>query len=161
MWRESLFLALLCALPLFAQKYDGPRPPKPDLPYLVHADNLVPTEAGEAREQDTKEGATYTIAGASSPARTPLASPVFLLQSEKLDPNQLQLFRLEVNSKTGQREITFPKNKRKKAPRPVMLNVTKLGSDNLYRIEVDEGLERGEYSLTPSGSNQVFCFEVF
>jgi len=32
-----------------ADKYNGPRPPKPDLPYLVHADHLIPTEAGQAR----------------------------------------------------------------------------------------------------------------
>jgi hypothetical protein len=38
--------------------------------------------------------------------------------------------------------------------------VTRLASD-LYRIEVNESLEPGEYSLSPEGSNQVFCFEVF
>ena len=154
-------MALFCALPLFSQKYDGPRPPKPDLPYLMHAENLLPTEAGEARQETTKDGETYVIAGASSPARTPLASPIFLLQAQNLDPSQLQLFKLEVNAKTGQREITFPKKKSKKSPRPVLLNLNKISSDNIYRIEVDEGLEKGEYSLTPSGSNQVFCFEVY
>jgi len=38
--------------------------------------------------------------------------------------------------------------------------VTRLDSD-LYRIEVGESLEPGEYSLSPEGSSQVFCFQVF
>jgi len=28
-------------------------------------------------------------------------------------------------------------------------------------VEANEMLENGEYSLTPSGSNQVFCFQVY
>jgi hypothetical protein len=33
--------------------------------------------------------------------------------------------------------------------------------DDLYKLEVDESLGIGEYSITPSGSNQVFCFRVY
>jgi hypothetical protein len=40
------------------------------------------------------------------------------------------------------------------------MEVTRLDG-GLYKIEVDESLEKGEYSLTPEGSNQVFCFQVF
>ena len=38
--------------------------------------------------------------------------------------------------------------------------LTKL-DDALYRVEVNEVLENGEYSLSPRGSNQVFCFQVY
>jgi hypothetical protein len=42
----------------------------------------------------------------------------------------------------------------------IRLNVTRL-EENLYKIEVDEILENGEYSLSPADSNQVFCFQIF
>ena len=159
MLRRLFLAALLSVFPIFCQKYTGPRPPKPDIAYLVHADNLLATEVSEAKEQDGKDALTYVIGGATSPARTPLASPIFLIKADKIDPTKLQLFKLE--SKDGQREIEFPKKKRKNAPRPVILTVTKVSSDNIYRVEVDETLDPGEYSLTPEGSNQVFCFQVF
>jgi len=140
------------------EKYSGPRPPKPDLPYLVHADNLIPTEAGEAREEHKGKGdAVYTISGAASPARTPLAEPIFLFESDKIAPESLQLFRLE--AKGGNREVVMGK---RKSGRPLHLSVKPLGG-RLYRIEVNEGLglENGEYSLSPESSNTVFCFAVY
>jgi hypothetical protein len=140
------------------EKYSGPRPPKPDLPYLVHADNLIPTEAGEAREdRHGKSDAVYTISGAASPARTPLAEPIFLFESDKIAPESLQLFRLE--AKGGNREVVMGK---RKSGHPLHLAVKPLGG-RLYRIEVNEGLglENGEYSLSPESSNTVFCFAVY
>ena len=98
------------------------------------------------------------VAGANSSAKTPLASPIFLFQSDKLLPDKLQLFKIE--SKNGNREILFS-HKKKQTARPIRIEITKVSSDNLYKIEVDETLENGEYSLTPAGSNQVFCFEVY
>jgi hypothetical protein len=98
----------------------------------------------------------YAIAGLNSPVRTPLASPIFLFQSDKLAPDKLQLFKLE--SRNGRREILFSQ---KKQPQAILMKVMRLDSANLYRIEVDESLEPGEYSITPQGSNQVFCFQVF
>jgi hypothetical protein len=152
-----LALMLASALSLSAQKYDGPRPAKPDLPYLKHADNLVPTEPSEAKEEKgKKEDITYVIAGAASKARTPLASPIFLLQAEKLNANSLQLYKLE--SRNGRREVTASP---KKPMKPIRVEATRLDSAGLYKIEVIESLEPGEYSLTPEGSNQVFCFQVY
>lgn len=150
------FVLLLClAAVAYAQKYTGPRPAKPDLPYLKHAENLVPTEASEAKEEKgKKDEITYAIAGAASTARTPLASPIFLLQSEKLKADALQLYRLEIRN--GRREITASPKKPMKA---IRLEVTRLDT-GLYRLEVTDSLEAGEYSLTPEGSNQVFCFQV-
>jgi hypothetical protein len=155
--RKWLPIVLLCCWPLLADKYDGPRPPKPDLPYLMHADNLVPTESVEAKQEDRKDDIAYAIPGANSTARTPLASPSFLILTDQLQADHLQLYRL--TSKGGQREVLV-RRKKKLVARPLRLNVTHL-EGNLYKIEVDEILENGEYSLSPVDSNQTFCFEVY
>jgi len=139
-----------------AQKYDGPVPPKPDLPYLKHADNLIPTEALTAKPEKKKDDTLYTIEGASSSARTPLASPIFLMKADKVIPDHIQLFKLE--SKGGHREILFPA---KKQPKAIRLVVTRLSPDNIYKIEVDESLEAGEYSLSSTDNDVVFCFQVY
>src|SRR5215813_4171422 len=90
----TLLLAFAAA-PSWTADYTGPRPPKPDTLYLVHADNLIPTEAGEAKEEG-KNANTYVIAGASSSARTPLAEPIFIIQSDKIQPDSLELYKLDV-----------------------------------------------------------------
>src|SRR5947208_16666287 len=82
-----------------AQKYTGPRPSKPDLPYLKHAETLVPTEASEAKEEKgKKDDLTYVIAGASSSETTPLASPILLMDSQKLSAAKLEPHTLEVKN---------------------------------------------------------------
>ena len=155
--RKWLPIVLLCAWPLLAQKYTGPRPAKPDLPYLMHADDLIPAESAEAKQEERKNEVTYVIPGANSSARTPLASPAFLILTDQLQADRLQLFKLQ--SKGGQREVLFTR-KKKLVARPIRLNVTRL-DENLYKIEVDEILENGEYSLSPADSNQVFCFQIY
>ena len=155
--RRWLPIVLLCALPLLAQKYSGPRPPKPDVAYLVHADNLVETESAEAKQEDHKGEIMYVVPGANSKARTPLSSPVFLILVDQLQADKLQLYKLE--SKGDQRQILYTR-KKKQVARPARLNVTRV-DENLYRIEVDEILANGEYSLTPQDSNLVFCFQIY
>jgi hypothetical protein len=150
------WLVLAVALAASAQKYDGPRPPNPDLPYLKHADNLIPTEAVTAKQEKKKDDTTYVIDGAASSARTPLASPILLMQAGSLAPERLQLFKLDV--KNGRRQMLFPA---KKTPPAIRIVVTRLSADGVWKIEVDESLEPGEYSLSPEGSNQAFCFQVF
>jgi hypothetical protein len=148
---------LLVAAAASAQKYTGPRPEKSDLPYIKHAENLVPTEVSEAKEEKGKKGdITYAIPGASSNARTPLASPIFILQADKLTPSTLQLYKVE--TRNGRREIIAAP---KKPMKSIRVEASKLDSAGLYKIEVVESLEPGEYSLSPEGSNQVFCFKVF
>jgi hypothetical protein len=152
-----LRFAVLLTIPLAvlaAEKYDGPRPPKPDVAYLVHADSLIPTEALEAKD----DGGLYTVPGASSTARTPLAEPIFLIQSDKILPERLELYRWEV--KGGRRELATGKGKRRGSAHPLHLSVNKVDG-RLYRVEASEPLENGEYSLSPNDSNQVFCFEVY
>jgi hypothetical protein len=158
MFPKLLIACLLLSLSALAQpKYSGPMPPKPDIPYIIHADNLVPTEALQAREQKgKKDQITYIIPGAASSAKTPLASPIFLIQTQDLAADKLQAYKLEV--KGGQREISFTKRKQ---PTSIIVNATPAGAAGLYRIEVEQTLQPGEYVLTPEGSNQVFCFAVF
>jgi hypothetical protein len=150
-------ILLLATLAAAADDYTGPRPPKPDVLYLVHAANLLPTEVTEAQQEGKKDDTTFSVSGASSSARTPLAEPIFLLRSEKIKPNALELYRFEV--KNGRRQLTLSK-KRKDNSGPFHLSITKLDKD-LYRVEADEALENGEYSLSPNGSNAVFCFQVY
>ncbi len=157
MLRRLVWLYIVVAIAAAAQlKYTGPVPPKPDLPYLKHGDSLLPTEAVMAKEEKKKEDSTYTVDGASSSAKTPLASPILLMKSDKVVPRELQLFKMDV--KNGHRELFFPA---KKPPQAIRIVVTKLSADNIWKIEVDESLEAGEYSLSPQGSNQAFCFQVF
>jgi hypothetical protein len=156
MLRRLVWLALAVAVAASAQKYDGPVPPKPDLPYLKHGDTLIPTEAVEAKEEKKKDDTNYIIAGPNSSVKTPLASPIFLMKADKLQPKNLQLYKFE--SKNGHRELGFTA---KKPPTAIRIVVTKLSSDGVWKVEVDESLEPGEYSLSPSDSNQAFCFQVF
>jgi hypothetical protein len=154
-----LALFLLAASATFAQKYAGPVPDKEDLPYMVQADNLIPTESATAKEQKSKKDETnYVVEGAASKARTPLASPIFLIKVKDLVPEKLQLYKLEVRN--GRREIMFRAGKRAKNPEPVRVEIKRLG-EGLVRVEVSESLSNGQYSFTPEGSNDVFCFEVY
>jgi hypothetical protein len=158
MRRRDLFLLFGSAAALQAQKYAGPRPPKPDHPYLLHADDLVPTEVLMAKEEAKKDDIIYSVDGATSPAKTPLASPIFLMQADKIQPERLGCYKWDVRN--GRREIVFSK-KKGRSGKPLLLSVNRLTTDNLYRIEVVPSLEDGEYSLSPEGVNQVFCFRVF
>lgn len=149
-----LILVSLC----LGADYNGPRPPKSDIPYLLHGSALVPTEVVEAKEEGTKKDeTTYVIDGAASSARTPLAEPIFLFESDKINPERLELYRLEV--KGGRREITISQ-KRRKGPRQYRINVTRI-AERLYRVEAAISLDDGQYSLSPADSNRAFCFEVY
>jgi hypothetical protein len=154
-------LILLSSVAMLAQsasKYDGPRPPKADVPYLLHATNLVETETLEAKEEDRKKDHVASVAGKTSPVQTPLAEPIFLFDSSKVQPEKLKMFRMD-QTKDGRREVVFPENA-KKAPKNINLTLKKL-SGNLYRVEADEVLENGEYCLSPEGASTVHCFQVY
>ena len=153
-----LAVLLLAVFAVRADDYTGPRPAKADVLYLVHASNLISTEVADAQEETgKKDESTYSVAGAASPARTPLAEPIFLLRSEKIKADALELYRFEV--KNGRRQLTLTKKRSDKSG-PFHLSITKLDKD-LYRVEADEALENGEYSLSPTGSNTVFCFQIY
>ena len=151
-------LAVLATTLAAAEKYDGPRPDKPDILFLKHASKLIPLEMGEMKEEGTKKDETMlAMSGATAPTRTPLAEPIFLFNSDRLDPMRLELYKIEI--KNGRREIKF-KKKGSNGPRPYKIMVNPLGA-KLFRIDVNETLENGQYCFSPSGDNRVFCFEVF
>jgi hypothetical protein len=152
------FAVFASTVTVAAEKYNGPRPPKTDVPYLMHADTLIETEAGEAREETRKDATVATLPGTSSPAKTPLAEPIFLLKADRLIPDKIAAYKMEVRN--GNREVVISQKKGRNIARPIYLNVTRLG-DGLYRIEVDQQLENGQYVLSPEGSNQTFGFEVY
>lgn len=155
-----LLIAIAGLGTLWAQKYDGPKPAKPDLPYLRHATQLIALEVAEAREEKRKEGTAYVSSGAASPARTPMAEPIFVFESKSIPAEKLILYKLDV--KGNSREVFFFDNpkKRKDSARPLRLMVTRL-APGLSKLEANETLFPGEYALTPEGSNQVFLFQVF
>ena len=155
-----LALSLLACLPASSADYTGPRPELPDTPYLVHASKLVALDVGEAKEESRKEGMFGSISGSSAKARTPMAEPIFIMETKAISADKLELYKFEV--KNGNREVFLQSagKKSKQGAKPMRLTVTRLGP-NLYRIEAAETLEPGEYSLSPSDSNKVFCFQVY
>lgn len=161
--RVSLFLlaALIAALltPVYGEvAYRGPKPPKPDLPYLVHGDNITETDQAEASQSEDKKRTVYTLAGTTSAARTPLSEPIFLILPEKIKPEQLSLFKMKIEK--GNREISFRAKPDKDDPQPVPL-LFQNRKDGSVIVEANQYLEIGEYCLSPSGANTVFCFQVY
>jgi hypothetical protein len=86
--------------------------------------------------------------------------PLFLFQSDKLNPQRLSLFRMEI--KGGQRTLSLPTDlrRRKDKARPLFILVSPI-ENRLFKVEVNEPLENGEYCLSPEGSNKVFCFSEY
>ena len=159
MGTKTLCLLLLSAAWLRSdEKYDGPVPPKPDLPYLLQAKKLSEVEIGKAREERRKDDTVSIIAGSGSSSRTPLPEPIFIFDAREIEPQKIELFHLEV--KDGNREVSLPNRDHTGASQPLHLRITPLGG-HLYKIEASEMLEAGEYALTPTGGNRIFCFEVY
>ena len=154
-----LIIAILFVAVLAGQsKYTGPKPPKKNVPYLVHAGNPVEIETSTALQIINNDLITYVISGEKSTARTPLASPIFVIDSTGItDVEKLRLFRLE--AKDGHRTVTFH-NKGQRGAMPLRIQIIPIPG-GLQQIEVVDTLSPGQYALTPDGTNQVFCFEVF
>ena len=149
------------ALPALAEKkYTGPRPSKQDVPFLLHAGKLIELESSMASESQGKDGTVYTVSGATTQARTPVPEPIMLFLSNKINPDRMALYKMEARG--GNRVLTIaPPSKRKKdKDRPIFLMVTPL-SPGLFKVEVNEVIDPGEYCLSPEGSNQVFCFTTY
>lgn len=111
------------------------------------------TEA--VKEEKRNDYVLYTAPGESSPAKTPLALPIFLLKAEKLNPESLPMYRLE--PKEGRREITLAGKKNAGA---IHVLVTRLTTNGLFRLEVTDGLDSGQYFLSLNGTNRGFCFTI-
>jgi hypothetical protein len=61
----------------------------------MHADNLLETELGTAANETRKDATYAVLPGAVSPVKTPLAEPVFILQTEKVQADKFEAYRLE------------------------------------------------------------------
>lgn len=157
---------LLTSLPLLVSaaasaqgKYSGPKPPNKDIPYLLHGEKLIATEVKKATQSNSKEGQVFFVSGTTSPARTPLAEPIFIFAPDHFSAEQLGLFRFEVRN--GRREVIISgKRKREDAEAVFRLSLRHL-EEGLFRIEASEMLEPGEYALSPEGDNTAFCFTVY
>src|SRR5438270_9907075 len=97
-------LVLFLPVVLFAADYRGPRPQKTDALYLQHAANLIELETVTAK-QEGKNDITYSVPGAASPAKTPLAERIVLLKSDKITTGSVELYKLDV--KDGHSEPTM------------------------------------------------------
>jgi hypothetical protein len=62
--------------------------------------------------------------------------------------------------KSGNRFVAMPTRGKKGGPKPVFLMVNRLEA-GLFKVEVNEYLENGEYCLSPENSNRVFCFTTY
>lgn len=153
-----LVLGVLMPAVYAEMPYHGPKPAKKDHPYLMLGNKLAETEESEANQREEKNRTTYTVSGASSNARTPLAEPAFLVLSEKIKPESLSLFPMRVDK--GNRTITFNAKPKKDDPRPVPL-LFHQRKDGTTVIEANQYLDPGEYCLSPDGANTVFCFQVY
>src|SRR4051812_7179902 len=91
-------LAAAASLGKAAEKYDGPVPQKHDVPYLMHGDTLIETESVAATQAASKGDTVFTVAGVTSPAKTPLAEPIFLFVSERIAPTTLGLYQFDVKN---------------------------------------------------------------
>ncbi len=156
MLHRLCIVAIVAAVCASAQKYSGPLPAKPDLPYIKQAATLLPMELAEARPEKAGSRTRYVIEGAASPVKTPIPLPIFILKAQKLAAERLQLYRME--AREGHREYVVGGAN---PPDVLHLEVTRLSADGLCRIAVSDPLDPGEYVLSADGSKQVFCFQVF
>jgi hypothetical protein len=153
------FPLFLCAASSAQDKYAGPKPPNKDLPYLLHGEKLIATEVEKASQSNSKEGQVFFVSGTTSPARTPLAEPIFIFSPDHFRTEQLGLFRFDV--KDGRREVVISgKHKRDDAEGVFRLSIRHL-DEGLFRIEASDMLNPGEYALSPEGDNTAFCFTVY
>lgn len=156
---RAVLAILVLGLPALAQsKYTGPRPDKADVVYLRHVDKLIETETGQATQSEEKNKTVYRVSGASSSVRTPMAEPIMLFKSEKTNPDKLTMYRMTVEG--GQRVLVFPSKPGKDSPKPIYMIVTPLDR-GLFKLEVNEFIDDGEYCLSPEGSNAVYCFSTY
>ena len=141
---------------LAAEKYSGPVPPKPDIPYLLHASTLVETEVANA--QQGKKSDQYTISGASSPARTPLAEPIFIIDARQIQPETFELYRLDV--KGGNREVSL---ERQPPARRIARAASRRQASRRPSLPRRSGRSTGKRRIRAFAQQRqsAFCFEIY
>jgi hypothetical protein len=156
-----LSLVLICVPGVFGQqKSSGPKPPKSDLPYLLEAEKLIPTDAQPLTRSGAKDDETITVNGATSSARTPLPEPIFLFAPGQINASDFELIQFQVVNGKRQWKKGQPANSGDE-PAPVLRLTLRPVSEGVVRIEAAAMLNPGEFALLPRGKNTAFCFTVF
>ena len=142
------------------RKEAASKPPKADLPYLLQAGNLIPTEPQPISRSGAKGDETVSVSGVTSPARTPLPEPIFLFSPGEINAGDLELIRFQIANgrrqwKKGQQSNTDDE------PEQVLRLTLRPSSEGVVRIEAAAMLNPGEYALLPRAKNTAFCFTVF
>ncbi|HEX4750929.1 MAG TPA: hypothetical protein VH302_15420 [Bryobacteraceae bacterium] len=158
--RHLLFFALLACAAVATAQEKGPKPPQKDLPYLLEANRLIPTDAQPATRSTAKDDVTITVAGVTSKVRTPLPEPIFLFSSGQIDPQQFELIRFQVSDGGRHWKKGQPIQQGDEPDEPLRLTLSPKG-EKLYRIEASPMLAAGEYAIIARGQNTAFCFTVF
>jgi hypothetical protein len=164
MHRRTLLKAMACFLAaiLSAQeKSAGPTPPKADLPYLLEAGKLIPTDAQPVSRSSSKDDQTVAVAGATSSARTPLPEPIFLFLPAQINATGFELIHFQVRN--GRRQWTKSKQQRPddEETEEILRLTLRPQGQHVLRIEAAEMLNPGEYALLAKDGNTAFCFTVF
>lgn len=143
-----------------AAQQKSPKPPQKDLPYLLEAEKLIPTDVQPATRSTAKDDQTITVAGVTSKARTPLPEPIFLFASGQINPSQFELIRFQVADGRRQWKKGQSAQPDDEPQEPLRLTLRPL-AEGLIRIEASPMLAPGEYALIARGQNTAFCFTVF
>jgi hypothetical protein len=93
---------LSCASAAFAaDKYDGPRPPKKDILYLAHADNLIPTDALDATEDRKKDDVIASVPWHFVDGPYAAVGADFHHRDRQTSARGLELYKLDVKNGAG------------------------------------------------------------
>ena len=142
------------------QKASPPKPPKSDLPYLLEAEKLIPTEAQPVTRSGAKDDAAITVNGATSPARTPLPEPIFLFAPGQINASDFELIQFQVVDGKRQWRKGQPANSGDE-PETVLRLTLRPAGEGVFRIEAAAMLNPGQFALVPRGKNTAFCFTVY
>jgi hypothetical protein len=154
-------IALLAAVIVLAQeKSSEPKPPKTDLPYLLQASRLIPTEPQPVTRSGSKTDDTISVPGATSTARTPLPEPIFLFSPGEIKASDFELIRFQVAGGRRQWKKGQQTSSDDEPDQPLRLTLRPM-AEGVVRIEAAVMLNPGEYALIPHGKNTAFCFTVF
>ncbi len=119
--------------------------------------NLIPLERNQAVQRNRGRAQVWEMPGARSRVRVKsAASLVFVVRlGQGVDPNTYSLFPMVTANNTRRTE---PEPGRQGVPVTMPFEISKT-SDTTYTFTVKD-LATGEYSFSPSSSNDGFCFGV-
>lgn len=154
--------AIAATLAFPQQKGAATKPPKSDLPYLLEAQKLIPTDASPVTRSSSKSNESLSVPGVTSSARTPLPEPIFVFSQVQIKATDFELIRFDVAN--GRRQWTKGKQEHPnndEEPEEILRLTLRPVAEGVVRIEAAEMLNPGEYALIPRGKDTAFCFTVF